>query len=197
MILGFAHKPRKSRRAFTITELVLAGGIIVLIAAAFGVFLQATGVSVVNVTTQSTFNQQAGHGTEIILNRLRLANTAATDPNGDVLTLTFDDNPDVDSDGDKTTWNDMDHKEQFRFEPTDGRSATLDDNRITYISKLGASVPSTLITSGVRKLPDYPVFSITNTATVIINFGLLYTNQTVHSQAIEIRTIGRLRNRVE
>jgi len=188
--------PRRHLRGFTFHELLVATAVLTLVVGAFAVFLRATGVSIVNVTNQSTFNQEAGHATEFIISRIRLANTASNAASGDLLTLSFDDNPDADSNGDKLTWNDLDHFEQFRFEPTDGNADTLENNRITYQAAPGAGFKP-LIQGGVRRLPGQPVFSITNQASVLVRFGLLYTNENVRSQAIEIMTEGRLRNRIE
>jgi Tfp pilus assembly protein PilW len=187
---------RSGEQGFTITEFVIATAIVVLVAGALAVFVQSTGVTLLNITNQSTYNQEAGHAAEFIISRIRLANSASNDASGEILTLSFDDNPDVDSSGDKTAWNDKDHYEEFRFEKTDGSSATLSDNKLTYKANT-AGTATTLVRSGVRKLPSLSVFSITNTSTVQVNFGLLATNATVHSQAIEIRTQGRLRNKTE
>lgn len=191
-----ASRPGQSEAGFTMAEYLIASGIVVLVVAAFAFFLQATGVSMVHVTNQSAFNQEAGHAAEFMISRIRLANTATNDPTGDTLTLTFDDNPDVDSDGDKVGWNDIDHFERFRFETGDGNVATLDDNVITYAAGAVGSAAAPLVGGGVRRLPPLPVFSVTNQATVKIHFGLLQTNSGPRSQAIEIRTAGRLRNRL-
>jgi hypothetical protein len=182
---------------FTLAEYVVATSIVLIAVGAFAVFMQATGVSLVNLTSQSTFNQEAGSTAELIVSRVRLANTATNSSDGDTLTLSFDDDPLVDSDGDQKTWNDKNHYEQFVFETVDGNANTLSDNRLVYKETWGGT-SRTLIRNGVRRLPNLNVFSVTNNqATVYINFGLLATNQTPRSQSIEIRTSGRLRNKTE
>ena len=185
-----------NQQAFTLVEMLIASIIIVMVVGAFAVFMQATGVALVNVTSQSTFNQEAGTAAEMIMSRVRLANTASNSSSGEILTLSFDDDPDTDSDGDQTAWNDIDHYEQFQFLATDGNATTLEDNQLVYKETLGGS-SRVLVRGGVRKLPGEPVFLVTNQATVVVNFGLLATNENARSQAIEIRTKGRLRNRIE
>ena len=188
-------RPLINRQGFTLVEMLIASAIIVLVIGAFAVFMQATGVSLVNVTSQSTFNQEAGTAAELIVSRVRLANTASNSSSGEILTLSFDDDPEADSNGDQIPWNDIDHYEQFQFLDTDGSATTLNDNQLVYQETIGGS-SRVLVRNGVRKLPAEPVFLVTNQATVLVNFGLLATNENARSQAIEIRTKGRLRNKI-
>ena len=159
--------------------------------------MEATGRSLDAVTNQSDFNQKAGNATEFMISRIRLANTASNDSTGNTLTLSFDDNPDADSDGDGLTWNDKDHYERFQFIDADGVSGTLADNTIVYRTNANAGQATTLVPQSIRKLSSLPIFSVTNTSTVLINYGLMYTNSRIQSQAIEIRTKARLRNRIQ
>lgn len=193
---GAAGWPRGAR-GFSLMEMVVAMSIVLFIAGAFAVFTEATGRSLTFVSAQSEFNQKAGHGAEFIVSRIRLANTVSNDASGNTLTLSYDDDPEVDSDGDGITWNDRNHAEQLQFVDSDGSTTTLLDNTIIYRTNASAGMSSTLVPQSVRKLSGLPVFAVTNTSTVLINFGLLYTNSQIQSQAIEIRTKARLRNKTQ
>jgi hypothetical protein len=185
------------RAAYTLTEYLVAVGVIGLLALAGTVFVESTGRTLESVTTQSGFNQMAGHAAEFLMQRIRLANSASNSSSGDVLTLSFDDNPDVDSNGDKLTWNDKDHFEEFRLNSGDGQVPTLTDNTITYHTNVMSTNSAILVPGYARKLSNQPIFALTNQSTVLINFGLLFTNRYAQSQMIEIRTKARLRNRTQ
>jgi hypothetical protein len=179
---------RRHEAGFTLAEVLVATAILMMVVAAFAVFCNVTGRSLVSVTTQTTFDQVAAHGVEFIISRVRLANTISNDAAGDTLTLSFDDDRETDSDGDRLTWNDKDHFEVFQF---------IDSgNRIIY--KTNAAQPdfSLLIPNSVRKLDTLPIFSVSSNV-VSINFGLLDTNMNAYSQAIEIRTQAVRGNKTE
>ena len=179
---------------FTVAEFTVAMGLAVLITGMFAVFSEGTGRSMASLTMQSSLNQVAGNGTEFIISRIRLANTGQVDTAGNTLTLGFDDNPDVDSDGDKIAWNDRDHYAQFQFVDLDGFSTTLDNNEMIYRTNTSNTASTVLVPASLRRLSSLPFFQITN-STVLINFGLLSTNDRAMSQAIEIRTKALMRNR--
>ena len=54
-----------------------------------------------------------------------------------------------------------------------------------------------LVPAQTRKVSNLPVFSTNSAAAVLVNFGLLTTNATPFSQAIEIRTKALMRNRTK
>ena len=185
----------RAAAGFTIMEFVIAMAISVLVVAGFAVFTESTGRVLVSLTSQSSHNQTAGNGTEFMISRVRLANTFQVDATGNTLTLGFDDNPDVDSDGDGVKWNDRDHYEQFQFVDADNNLATLTDNRIVYRANTNSAQISVLVPESTRKVSGQPIFSTNSASTVLINFGLLTTNASPFSQAIEIRTSAVMRNR--
>jgi prepilin-type N-terminal cleavage/methylation domain-containing protein len=192
-----APRERHSKRGFTLVEIVIVMAIALLIVAALVVFANSTGRVLVSVTSQSTHNQTAGNGIEFMIARIRQANTASVDVAGTTLNLGFDDNPEADSNGDQIKWNDRDHWEQFQFVDSDNQLATLEDNTIAYRTNTALGTPRTMVPANTRKLPGLPIFSLANNSTVFIRFGLLTTNSTPFSQAIEIRTQATLRNRTQ
>jgi type II secretory pathway pseudopilin PulG len=190
-----AHSQAQEAAGFTITEAVIAIATGVLVVAMFAVFTESTGRTLLSLTSQSSHNQAAGNGTEFMISRVRKANTFQLDATGNTLTLSFDDNPDADSDGDGVKWNDRDHDEEFQFVDADNTLSTLSDNTITYRANTNSPARSVLIPAGTRKVSGLPIFRTNSAATVYINFGLLTTNSTPFSQAIEIRTSAVMRNR--
>src|SRR5262249_9699345 len=102
---------RRSQAGMSFAEMLIATAILMMVVAAFAPFCTATGRSLASVTSQTSFNQTAAQGAEFIVSRVRLANTVSNDATGNRLTLSFDDDRDVDSDGDRITWNDKDHYE--------------------------------------------------------------------------------------
>ena len=181
---------------FTILEFVIAVALAILLTGVFALFSESTGRILASLTQQSAHNQTAGNGVEFIVGRVREANTAAVDASGNTLTLSFDDNPSVDSDGDKKTWNDRDHYEQFTYLDSDTNANTLANNYIIYKPNTNVSTSSILVPSSTRKLSGLNIFSLVGSNMVLINFGLLTTNATPFSQAIEIRTQVVLRNKI-
>jgi len=169
----------------------------VVVIGALVILAESTGRTLVSITSQSTLNQFAGNGTEFIIGRVRLANSVTVDASGNTLTLSFDDDPTFDSDGDEINWNDRNHCEEFQYVDTDNLAATLNDNKINYRANTNSTNSVTLIPCDTRKLGALKVFTLTNSTTVLVNFGLLTTNYTLFSQAIEIRTKALLRNRTK
>ena len=182
---------------FTLVEFLITGGIVVLVVGVLAVVGESTGRTLLSLTSQAGHNQAAGNGAEFMISRIRLANSVTNDSLGNSITLGFDDNPDVDSDGDGIKWDDQNHFEQFQFVDTDGSLSTLDDNMIVYKADASQVTGTVLVPSSTRKLSGQPIFSLTNSTTVLINFGLLSTNASAFSQAIEIRTKAVLRNRTQ
>lgn len=188
--------PLQRRSAFTIIEMVVAVLITLMGAAMFLMFSESTGRTLVSLSTQSSHNQSAGNAVEQMIARIRMANTASVDVAGNILTLGFDDDLTADSDNDGFKWNDQDHFEMFQFVNTDTNLATLEDNKLIYCPNTTNFQTVDLVPDSVRKLPSWPIFTLTN-ATVLINFGLLSTNSTPFSQQIEIRTKAMMRNRTK
>jgi prepilin-type N-terminal cleavage/methylation domain-containing protein len=184
------------RKAFTLVEMCVAVAVFSLLAAAAFVFVESTGRSLSSVATQSDLNQSAGHMTEFLLQRIRLANSATSDSSGNVLTFSFDDDPTVDSDSDGMTWNDRNHYERLTFSDGDGFLSTLTNNVISYKTNIGTTYTTNVLNGYVRKISNLPIFSAVSN-TVSINFGLLVTNQYRMSQMIEVRTKVRLRNKLQ
>ncbi|HEY2952874.1 MAG TPA: hypothetical protein VGK40_09840 [Verrucomicrobiae bacterium] len=192
------HPGRTSEQSgFTILEFVIAVGLAVLVTGVFALFSESTGRVLASLTQQSAHNQTAGNGVEFMIGRVREANSVAVDGTGNTLTLSFDDDPLVDTDGDKKTWNDRDHYEQFTYLDSDTNVNTLANNYIIYSPNTNAPDTSVLVPSSTRKLSSLPIFALAGSNTVLINFGLLTTNATPFSQAIEIRTRAVLRNKTQ
>ena len=181
--------------AFTVMEFVIATGLTVLMVGALMVLSTGMGKSIVSITSQATYNQNAGNGIEVIINRVQLANFASNSPSGNSLTLSFDDDPEVDSNGDGITWNDQDHFEQFMYKSTGTNWDSANDNFIGYKTNKNVARTNIVVPSTVRKLSGQNIFFVSNN-TVWINFGLLTTNQSPFSQAVEIRTKAAFRNKL-
>jgi len=187
----------RSTAGFTIMEFLVVTGLVVLVVGVLAVVGESTGRTLLSLTSQASHNQTAGNGAEFMISRIRLANSVTNDASGNTITLGFDDDPDVDSDGDGIKWNDQNHFEQFQFVDTDGNLSTLDDNKINYKANTNQSTATVVVPSSTRKLSGGAIFSLTNSTTVLINFGLLTTNASAFSQAVEIRTKAVLRNRTQ
>lgn len=203
MILSRSHLPSTSKRpvsaiaGFTISEFLVTTCLVVLVVGVLAVVGESTGRTLLSLTSQASHNQAAGNGAEFMISRIRLANSVTNDSLGNSVTLGFDDDPDVDSNGDGMKWNDQNHFEQFQFVDTDGKLSTLDDNMIVYKANATQLTGTVLVPSSTRKLSGGPIFSVTNGTTVLINFGLLTTNASAFTQAIEIRTKAVMRNRTQ
>jgi hypothetical protein len=168
--------------------MMIVTSLVVMVIGMLFLLSEGTGRSLLSITTQTSYNQLAATTTEAILARIRLANFASNDASGNILTLSFDDDPDVDSNGDRITWNDQDHFEQFLFQTNSAETC------IAYRPDTNKPVTLVIIPSGLRKLAGKPVFDVSNT-TVRVHFGLIATNASPLSQAIEIRAKGTLRNK--
>jgi hypothetical protein len=192
--VGIARGRREAGLSFA--EVMVATAILMMVVAAFAVFCSVTGRSLVSVTAQTTFDQVAAQGAEFMVSRIRLANTVSNDAAGNTLTLSFDDDRETDSDGDRLTWNDKDHFEVFQFADSDNNVTSLPDNTIIYKTNAAQTSFSVLVPSSVRKLGNLPIFSVSSNL-VNINFGLLDTNMNAYSQAVEIRTQAVRGNKTE
>lgn len=190
---------RASRRlsaAFTLAELLVATGIFTMSMAAVFAFLNGTGRAISGVVTQSVLNERAGYALEYMQSRIRTCTWMTNDTTGNSLILAFDDNYKVDSGGDKIPYNDRDHYEMFKFvgvNTTNELNATT--NQILYYANTNSNASKTLISAGVRNLPGYKIFTITNSVIAVIRYGLgdSYTND--YFQAVDIQATGVSLNR--
>jgi Tfp pilus assembly protein PilW len=170
-------------------ELMVASSIGLLVMAAAMGFAYFSGIYLSGITAQTGLNQKGGNAIEFIQTKARLATSVAVDPSGNTLTFGFDDDPAVDSDGDGKTYNDKDHFEQFKFVGTNGTSSTLSTNSLVYIymPKTGPTNQQVLIPAGVRNLPGFNIFSISNSTTVVVRFGITDGYLQDHYQSIDIQ----------
>ena len=186
-----ALSTKQTRQAgFTLPEIMVAVALATLIVGGFMAYLSFSSKTIQSVTQQSIFNQKGGNTIELIQARVRGANSITNDSAGDTLTLTVDDNPYSDSDADGKTYNDTNHTERIQFRTND---TTLANNTIYYKTNVNSSAEFVLATS-VRKIPGQKVFTLTNSVSVIINFGLqdAFTND--NYQSIEFKGEATLRN---
>src|ERR1043165_8129014 len=91
--------------AFTIPETMLSVAMMTLIVGGFAAYLSFTSKSIQGVTQQSVFNEKAGNTMAFIESRVRQANSITNDAAGEMFSLSFDDNPNVDSDNDGKKYN--------------------------------------------------------------------------------------------
>ena len=175
------------RSGFTVIELLVASSIGLLVMAGTMAFFQFANISLSGTTAQTLLNQQAGNTMEFIQSRVRYATSVSNDASGNVLTMSFDDNPAVDSDGDGTTYNDKDHYERFQFVGVNGSTNTTSSNRLVYIPDITETNQRVFISAGVHNLPSYNIFTTTNTATVIVRFGIVDNYVRDHYQSIDIQ----------
>jgi hypothetical protein len=182
---------------FTLAEVSVAFGIATLMIGGFLGFLVTSARLTKGTAKQSAMNQQLGNGVEIMLQRIRLANSLAIDAQNETLTMTFDDDPTVDNDGDGVTYNDADHSESFQFRyATTTNSPDQGINFVDWINGVGNTATKRQLFANVRKLPNLKVFVLTNAnATVFIDFGLLDPYGKDLTQNIEIKTQATRRNR--
>ena len=184
-----------TQAAFTQPELLVATAIAMFVMSGFFVFSDFAGRSLAGVARQNLLNQKAGYAADYIVSRVRLATYVTNDATGNTLILAFDDDANTDSNGDGLRGNDRDHWELFQFQNGDGSDTTPANNKLIYQPNTNSTASTTLISANIRKLPGQLVFTITNTATVLINYGLLDSGVGARSQTIEIRTQAVRRNR--
>jgi hypothetical protein len=169
--------------AFTIPETMLSVAMMTLIVGGFAAYLSFTSKSIQGVTQQSVFNEKAGNTMAFIESRVRQANSITNDAAGETLTLSFDDNPNVDSDNDGKKYNDTNHFERFQRRTND---STVANNRIYYKTNTSSSAEFVLASS-VRKIPGQMIFTLTNSVSVIVNFGLYDSFSGDNYQALEMQ----------
>ncbi len=178
--------PARGCLAFTLVEIMVASALGLLVMGGVMAFMWFCGLGVSGVSAQALSNQRGGNAAEFVQSRARFAINATNDPTGNILTLAFDDNPTNDSDKNGITYDDMDHFERFQFI---GSNTTNNyaGNKLIYVADITKSNQVALIPTGVRNLPGYPIFTVTNTATTIIRFGIVDGYGRDHFQSIDIQ----------
>ena len=171
-----------SRSAFTLIEALIATSVSVMVVTAAMSYTYFAGIALSGITAQTMIDAQVGNAVELIQTRARLATSIASDTSGNTLTLAFDSNPLVDSGGDGISYNDKDFFESFTFlSVTNGTNFA---NSLTYSNVAGIRV---LVGSGLRKLPNWNVFTATNGVAAAIRFGIMDTYARDHYQSAEIQ----------
>ena len=182
----------RTRAAFTLVEIMVASGILLVLLAGVITFVNATAVSLSGITAQTGLIQQAGNSIAFIQDRVRLATRITSDASGNVLTISFDDDPKVDSNADGKLYNDQDHFERFTFSGVNSTNvAACSNNKLIYIPNYVTNVAPAntriMIPKGVRNLPGSKIFSITNQTIAIIRLGIVDTYERNHYQAIDLQ----------
>jgi prepilin-type N-terminal cleavage/methylation domain-containing protein len=175
-----------ARSAFTLVEILVASSIGLVITAGAMVFMQFAGLSISGSTSQSMINQRAGNAIQFIQNRARSAVFVTNDATGNVLSLAFDDDQEVDSDGDGKTYNDRNHFEQFKFIGVNGTNAVA-TNMLVYIANTAVTNQQVLIAGGVHNLPNCNIFTVTNGSTIVIRFGIVDGYGADRYQSIDVQ----------
>jgi Tfp pilus assembly protein PilW len=173
--------------AFTMVELMVASTVSLFVMAGAMTFLWFSGLAVSGVASQALCSQQAGNALEFIQSRARLANFVTNDSSGNAVTFGFDDNPTLDSNGDGNAASDQTHFERFQFIGVNGSTNNILTNKLVYIPNITNSYQQTLISAGVRNLPGYKIFTVTNVSTTIIRFGIVDGYAPDRYQSIDIQ----------
>ena len=192
---------RRNRSGVTLVEMQVAMAIGVLVVAGAMAFIYYAAYAVSGVTAQTLINQQAGNSIEFIQSRVRFATSISNDVSGNILTLGFDDNVALDtaSSGFPTNgipWDDKDHFEQFQFLGVNSTNVfNCASNQLVYIANTQSNSTKVLVPSGVRNLPGFKIFTMTNQVIAIIRFGIADKYQTDKYQSIDIQGTGVSLNR--
>ena len=172
---------------YTIIELMIAAAIGLMVLTGGYAFLFFSLRAMGSVSAQTVLNQKGGNAIELIQTRVRFATFIFVNSSGDTLTLGIDDDYTADSDHNGRAYDDKDHYEQFKFV---GVSSTniqaCATNQLIYISNTNSSVQRVLIPAGVRILPGFKVFSLTNNVAVI-RFGIADPRASDQYQSIELQ----------
>jgi len=194
---------RRNQSGATLVEMLVAMAIGVLVVAGAMVFIYYAAYAVSGVTAQTLINQQAGNSIEFIQSRVRFATSISNDVSGNILTLGFDDNLTVDSasNGFSTngiSWDDKDHFEQFKFVGVNTTNVSdCTSNQLVYIANTQSNLTKVLVPAGVRNLPGFKIFTMTNQVIAIIRFGIADNYKTDKYQSIDIQSTGVSLNRVQ
>lgn len=181
--------------AFTLPEILVASAASLLVMAGVMAFFWFAGLGMSGVTAQAVCNQRAGNAIEFIQQRARLAVCVSNDTSGNVLTLGFDDDPTRDSNTNGIAYDDRDHFERFQFIGLNGSATNSSTNSLVWIPNITNAYRQVLIPAGVRNLPGYNIFTVTNKCMTIIRFGLVDNYRSDHYQSIDIQATALLLNR--
>ena len=179
-----------ARAGFTMIELIVAAAIGTLIVGGAYLFLIFSLRAMAGVSSQAVLTQKGGNAIEIIQKRVRFATTNFVSPSGNTLTLAFDDNPAVDSDGNGRAFDDRNHYEQFKFIGfSSTNAADCLTNKLVYIANTNTGTQQILISTGVRNLPGFKIFStpVGYPTLVVIRFGVSDSSSINHYQAIDLQ----------
>lgn len=192
-----SRRRRTGEAALTLMEVLVATSILMLVMVTTMNYFCVIGRGLSSSTSQCELNWQGGYALQMIQNRVRLATLVSNDSTGNILTIGLDDNPLVDSNGDGIPWNDQDHYEQFIVTNTASTNVTTNftiisgstgTNMLIYIPDTRYSSNRTvLISSGVRNLPGWNIFTVTNAATVLIRYGITDTYTNDYYESYEIK----------
>lgn len=181
------RRPR-TQDAFTLVEVMVSFALGMLIIGGASTFIYYACESFSGITAQNVVNGQAGNAFNFIESRARLATSISNDASGNILTLGFDDNPNVDSDGNGKAYDDKNHFEQFKFLGVNTtNSVACSNNSLIYIPDTTSTNSKVLITKGVRNLPNSNIFSVTNTVIAIVRFGIADNYTRDNYQAVDIQ----------
>lgn len=186
------------KSGFTLVEALIAVGILALVVASAMPFIYFSARAISGVAAQVVINQKAGNAIEFMQSRIRFATSIAVDSTGNILTLGFDQDYNTDSDHDGIAYNDKDYFERFQFFSNNSTNSTAcSTNKLVYYPNYTSSpnTSQTLISSGVRNLPGYKIFSVTNTVIVVIRYGIVDSYAGDHYQAVDIQGTGVSLNR--
>ena len=185
-----------NQSAFTLIEVLVASSAAAIVIAGALAFVNFVRISITGVSSQMMINNSAVNAIAFMRSRIRVASSTTVDANGNTLTLGFDDNYSVDSDGDGSFYNDKDHYETFAFSGTNGTGLTTSaSNRIIYTPRVGLTANSTVVPSGVRNLPGRKIFAVSSPGVVVIRFGVVDTKVRDRYQSIDIQATGVSLNR--
>ncbi len=185
-----------AKTGFTLLEVMVASSILVVVVGGAVTFMSFAGVSASGITTQNIASGQAGLAVELIQSRTRFATSMSINPAGNVLTLGIDEDYTKDYDGDGKTYNDQNHFERFMFVGVNStNAAACSSNRLVYISNVASNSTRVLVPKGVRNLPLYNIFTVTNGVTALIRFGIVDGNRRDYYQAVEIQGMAVSLNR--
>jgi len=188
-LLASPVPPRPAfRSGFTLVELMVASAIGIFLVGGVMSFSKFALVAFSGITSQSMINQQGGFAIELIQERVRKATSMSNGVAGNTLTLGFDNNYTVDSDGDEKPYNDQDRYERFQFIGVNAtNSASCLSNRLVYFPDITKTNQRVLVKSGLRNLPGFKIFQVTNDNTAIIRFGIADAYAGDHYQSIDIQ----------
>jgi hypothetical protein len=173
-------------------ELLVALSLLMLVAALSMNFFCFGSRELSSTSTQCQLNGEAGFAIEKIQDAVRLATYISNDASGNTLTLAHDTNVLVDTDGDGIPYNDKDVFSRFQVQNI-GTSASP-TNALLYWDDITQSNQTVLVKSGLRTLPGWNVFTITNNNTVLVHYGLVDTYSGDFYQSVEIQGVAVARN---